>query len=419
MKISELKNYQRILILGYGVEGRAVSEFLQKVHPSAIVGIADQNTDPDYLAKQKQYDLAIKSPGISKKKITIPYTTATNIFFANIQNQIIGVTGTKGKSTTASLIYDILKTAGKRAHLVGNIGKPAILYLLKEISKEDIFVMELSSYQLDDIQYSPHIAVFLTIFPDHMQYHSSFNDYFTAKSHIVTFSKNTDYFVYNPDDPKIGELTKSIRAQPAPFIQKIPFNIEKIKLLGMHNVDNIRAAVTVGHVLKIEDSIIEKAIVNFHPLPHRLQIVGTYHEITFIDDGAATTPESTIYSLNTIKNVDTLLIGGQDRGYDFSKLCKVIDELKIPNLVLFPDTGQTILVGLEKRAYSPNILKTSHMEEAVEFAFKQTRPGKTCLLSSASPSYSLWKSFVEKGQRYQDAIKGYDEKNSPEKNHNT
>lgn len=414
MKLSELKTHNRILILGYGVEGKAIKEFLESVHPSATIGIGDKSIDENYLNRQKDYDLVIKSPGIPKEMVTIPYTTATNIFFANIKSMIIGVTGTKGKSTTVSLIGDILRAGGKKVHIAGNIGRPLILYLLRKIPEDDLFVVELSSYQLDDIQHSPHIAVFLNIFPDHMHYHGSSEKYFEAKSHIVSYSTERDYFIYNPDYPKIASI--QTKAHKIPIIDSLPFDRDKLKLLGSHNIDNVCAALTVSQLFKINQETAEAAVSDFRPLPHRLDVIGVFRDITFIDDGAATTPESTIQSLSAVSGIDTLFVGGQDRGYDFTKLCHKISELKIPNIVAFPDTGEKIVAGLDKHNYTPHVFRTSEMGSAVKFAFSATQKGKACLLSSASPSYSLWESFTDKGNQFREAIESYDKKTTQEKN---
>ena len=162
MKIEDLKRYKKILILGYGIEGKASEKFIQKFHPGAEIGIADVKIDPHFLETQKEYDLAIRTPTLRPEFITIPYTTGTNLFFANVSNTVIGVTGTKGKSTTVSLLHHILLTAGLQSRLCGNIGIPMLEALNDGVDPNDIFVVELSSYQLEDIQYSPNIAVSYT-----------------------------------------------------------------------------------------------------------------------------------------------------------------------------------------------------------------------------------------------------------------
>lgn len=406
MKLTDLKRYKKILILGYGKEGQATEKFLKKYLPGTIIGIADQKIAPDYLNEQKKYDLAVRSPGIPKKLVTIPYTTATNIFLANINNVVIGVTGTKGKSTTASLIYSILKTAGKKVHLVGNIGLPMLEEILKPIGKDDIFVAELSSYQLDDIKYSPHIAVVLDLFPEHMNYHENVENYYQAKKNIIKYLTAKDYFVYNPKFLNLCDWVKDIKAKSIPYESNLPLQDKDIPLLGEHNRENVKAAVIVAHILNISNEIIVKAIKNFKSLPHRLQLLGNFQRIIFYDDAISTTPESTIYAIESLKNIGTIFLGGEDRGYDFSYLVKIIEEYKITNIVLFPKSGLKILSLLKaKKGYLPRFLVTEKMEEAVKFAYQYTPKNTICLLSCASPSYSLWKNFEEKGKQFQLFVK--------------
>src|SRR3989344_1585764 len=174
-------------------------------------------------------------------------------------------------------------------------------------------------------------------------------------------------------------------------------------MLSSHNIKNIQAAVKVARLLKVSDSAISKAIRNFKSLPHRLEFVGVFNGIKFYDDAISTTPESTIEAIKSLKNVDTIFLGGQDRGYDFSGLEKVVKQYKIRNIVLFPENGNRIL----KSTRGLNIFKTNKMEKAVKFAYKNTRKGSICLLSCASPSYSLWKNFEEKGGQFNRAVKNF------------
>lgn len=409
MIIEELKN-KRILILGYGKEGRATEQYLKSILPEAVIDHADKSSDPRYLDKQKDYDLVIKTPGISKELITQKYTTATNIFFANCKSIIIGVTGTKGKSTTSSLIYHILKTGKKQAHLVGNIGNPALSELIKPYGKDDIFVMELSSYQLDDIHYSPHISVILNLFPEHMNYHGKVTNYYDAKKNIIARAKQEDYFLYNPKYKELKQWASGLHCHVLPFLpHSIPVSENDLTIQGEHNKENIQAALTVADLFHISKEDVINALKIFKPLPHRLEMVGTFHDITFYDDAISTTPESTIAALQTLKEVDTLFLGGEDRGYDFSNLVKVIAEKGIKNIVLFPDSGEKISALLQtKTLYLPRIFKTRDMKSAVQFAFTHTRKNSVCLLSTASPSYSVWKNFEEKGDLFKLYVRSYE-----------
>lgn len=406
MKLADLKKYKKILILGYGIEGQATEKFIKKYLPEATIGIADKKINQNYLDDQKNYDLVIRSPGINKKIITIPYTTATDIFLANINNIVIGVTGTKGKSTTASLIYSILKTAGKKIHLVGNIGMPMLAEMLKPIEKEDIFVVEFSSYQLDDIKYSPHIAVLLDLFPEHLNYHGDAKNYYQAKKNIIKYLTAKDYFVYNPKYSSLCDWVKDTKAKAVPYEEYLPIENKDIPLLGEHNRENIKAALTVAHILNISNEVINEAIKNFKPLPHRLELVGNFKGITFYDDAISTTPESTICAINSFPIIGTIFLGGFDRGYDFNELSRIIIDKKIPNIVLFPDSGEKIFESLKKATgIKFKFLRTKSMEEAVNFAYKNTPINTICLLSTASPSYSLWKNFEEKGKEFQLFVK--------------
>ncbi|HUD19686.1 MAG TPA: UDP-N-acetylmuramoyl-L-alanine--D-glutamate ligase [Patescibacteria group bacterium] len=401
MKLNDLE-HKKILIAGFGIEGKSTEQFLREKVPSATVDIVDREDGPEYLSGQDKYDLVIKSPGIKKELIYVPYTTATNIFFANTKGVTVGVTGTKGKSTTSSLIHDILLGSGRRSHLVGNIGKPMLTELLSEKGSDDMYVCELSSYQLDDIAYSPHIAVFIDFFPEHMNYHGSVEAYWEAKKRIVSFSKPKDFFVFNPKFDRLKQLSLSIKAKSVPYVEKLPFSDTVIPLLGKHNNDNVRAAVTVGKIFDIPTDIMQTAVRAFHPLPHRLELVGIFHGISFYDDAISTTPESTISAILAIDSVKTIFLGGQDRGYDFRSLIRLIHEREIRYIVLFPDSGITIFKLLNEYPKEDfTVLSTSNMEEAVSFAYKHTPQGSSCLLSTASPSYSIWKNFEEKGNLFQ------------------
>lgn len=409
MKLSELQN-KTILIAGFGMEGKATKAFLEKHASSSKITVADSSDGEDYLAKQTDYDVIIKTPGIPPRDLSAPYTTATNIFFANLPAgaQTIGVTGSKGKSTTASLIHHLLKAASKKAKLVGNIGAP----MLDSLSLDDtdtIYVIELSSYQLVDINYSPHLSIITSLFPEHIPYHGTAEKYYEAKKKILTHSSSKDYYIYNPSYPQLADWAKETHAQATPYKKEIPPTTSK--LIGAHNEDNIRAAYMVAQLFNISDDIFISAVSSFQPLPHRLQTVGTVGGITFIDDAISTTPESTIAALESIDNVETIFLGGEDRGYDFSQLIDVLYEKHIQHIVVFPDSGNRIAEELHIK--HPDILTIHHaqdMKSAVDYAFEHTSPESACLLSCASPSYSLWKNFQEKGDQFQECIRTHETK---------
>ncbi|MCX6718354.1 MAG: UDP-N-acetylmuramoyl-L-alanine--D-glutamate ligase [Candidatus Staskawiczbacteria bacterium] len=398
-KFSGMKN---VLILGFGREGEASKKYVEKKYPNLKIGVADKKDGKNYLKKQKDYDFLIKTPGINKNLIKIPYTTATNIFFSNVKelgNKIIGVTGSKGKSTTASLIYSILKEGGKNARLLGNIGSPMLGAMTTPIQKDEIFVIELSSYQLDDIKFSPDIAVVTNLFPEHMDYHKGEKNYYDAKKNIINFQNENNTFVYNKNIKKLEEWKEETKAKKIPIANKKFLDGVNLPLIGEHNKENILIAVAVAKELLVSDRVIKTAIENFKPLPHRLEFIGEFKNIKFYDDAISTTPESTIMAIKALKNVDTIFLGGEDRGYNFSQLEKTIKKYRIRNVALFPNSGTKI------KTKGLNALKTKSMEAAVKFAYKYTAPGKICLLSCASPSYSVWKNFEEKGNQFKNFVK--------------
>jgi len=394
---------QKALIIGYGREGKATKRYLAKRYPRLTIAIADETQGAQYLDKQRGADIAIRTPGIPKERMTIQYTTATNIFFSAIggqgrqKNKIIGVTGSKGKSTTASLIYAIIKRSGKSVQLLGNIGGPMLAALQKPVKKGELFVLELSSYQLDDIQASPWVAVVTNLFPEHMNYHGSIEKYYEAKRRIVAFQRPSDFFIFNAGAPVLKDWAMEAPSAVLPFAAELPMPEKEIPLLGEHNRQNVKAAIAAARLLGISDEVIRLAVKGFKPLAHRLELVGTYKDVTFYDDAISTTPESTMEALKSLPNVGTIFLGGQDRGYDFSQLRKAIASYGIKNIVLFPDSGAKIIP--DKRGL--NVLATRSMKEAVAFAYKHAPAGSICLLSTASPSYSVWRDFEQKGDEFQ------------------
>jgi UDP-N-acetylmuramoylalanine--D-glutamate ligase len=392
---------EKVLILGYGKEGKVSERFIKKYYPAIEIGIADKTQGEDYLGKQAEYDIVVKTPGIPKALVAVPYVTGTNLFFAyNKRPVVIGVTGSKGKSTTASLIFAMLQQGGKSVRLAGNIGIPALETVLEDYPADEMIVLEMSSYQLDDCEFSPHIAVITNLFPEHMNYHGSETAYYQAKKRIIKFQTEQDFFVYNQNDKMLQLWADEVCSQAVPFDEAAVLP-ETMLLQGAHNKANIYAAATVAKLLGVAADKIKEAVETFRPLPHRLQCVGNYQGIDFYDDAISTTPESTIMAIRTVPNVKTILLGGEDRGYDFTLLEKEIREANIENVVLFPETGKRMLLSKE----GLNVLETKDMREAVAFAYKYTPKGAATLLSCASPSYSLWKNFEEKGDLFQYWVK--------------
>jgi len=436
--LEELKN-KKVLILGFEREGMDNFLFLRKLFPKKVLGIADKSEEikkPDknvrlylgknYLKAIRDYDVVLKSPGIPFKilprTVLGKITTQTEIFFENCPGKIVGITGTKGKSTTTSLIYKILKRGGIKAHLVGNIGKP-VSNLLFSATPNDVYIYELSSHQLYNLKKSPHIAVFLNIYQEHLDYYRNFNEYVRAKANITRYQNENDYLVYNSQDKIVREIAKKSKAKKIPIPANYEFLIHpvrkssisngvgiRIPLVGKFNLKNIMAAVAVGKIFGLPLLKIAKTIENFKPLPHRLEYIGTYKGIKFYNDSLSTIPETTIAALDGLgNNVETIFLGGFDRGISFKNLAKRILKSKIKNLILFPTTGEGIwreIVSL-KRKNKFRAFLVQNMKDAVKLAYQYTRKGKICLLSCASTSFSIFRNYKEKGNLFKKYVKKF------------
>ncbi len=435
---------KKILILGLGKEGLDTLNFLRKLFPEKVIGVADRlkiqdlrfrikdkkirlHLGENYLKAIKNYNIIIKSPGIpihlpeiEKGYKTGKITSQTEIFFKNCPGKIIGITGTKGKSTTTALIYQILKEGLKvypvksrktgstpsreggifnRVNLVGNIGKP-VLNLLLSATKKDIYVYELSSHQLYNLKKSPHISVFLNIYPEHLDYYKNFQEYKNAKANITRYQKKDDFIIYNSTDKEVSKIAKKSKAQ-------------KIPIKGSYYDLDTTAAKAVAKIFQIPTKKAKKAIKSFKPLPHRLEYVGVFKGIKFYNDALSTIPETTIAALDNLgNNVQTLFLGGFDRGLKFRKLAVKILKSKVENLVLFPTTGIKIwkalrLASLAQGKTLPKHLFINKMSKAVRWAYDNTDKGKICLLSCASPSFSIFKDYKEKGNLFKKYVKEY------------
>jgi len=421
MELTDLKD-RKILIVGFGREGLDSFLFLRKKFPDKSLGIADQKefaelpSDTQKLLKQdrslvlyfgsnylkalKTYDFILKAPGIPSR-ILKPFlkrkqivTSQTNLFFEYCPGTIIGVTGTKGKSTTSALIHDVLKAGGVQVSLIGNIEKP-VLGFLEKATKNDVFVYELSSFQLETATRSPHIAVFLNLYAEHLDHHGTIKSYTKAKKNITKFQTKNDYFIFNQTDPAIRAIAASSKAQKIPFRPKLK--------RGSKIASSSEPARIVGKLFGIRDVTIRDAISRFKPLPHRLEHVGTLKGITFYNDSLATIPEATISALDILgSNVHTLIAGGFDRGIPMDTLAKRIAASKIKTLILLPTTGSIIWkkISALPTKHLPDHHFVSNMATAVELAYQYTPAKKICLLSPASSSFNLFSDYKERGEEF-------------------
>lgn len=433
---SQELNGRTICVLGAGREGISTALYLAQAAPQASVSIADQQelqltlppqirqfTGLYYPATLAAWEIVVVSPGILPATPLLRtariITTATNIFMGDCRGLVVGVSGSKGKSTTAALLHNIMSTAGKRAFLVGNIGYPALAELSRHNDPDDLFIYELSSYQLSRIEQAPPIAVLTNLFPEHITYHGDLEQYYTDKLRITTLQTPEQLVIANQNS---GELLKRIQASPAQKLFYPDMNgahsengtifygreelvdMQNLQLRGEHNAENILGAVTAAAYLGADLNAIRQGITTFIPLPHRLELVGTVNGITFYNDSLSTTPESTIAALKSVGPVGTIFLGGENRGYDFSGLARMIKQLNIPNAVFFPDSGLVIEEALRELGHGMKSIHTTSMEEAVQFAFDNTAKNHICLLSCASPSYTVFKNYEDRGNQFEHAV---------------
>lgn len=431
MMLAEL-GQKRVLILGFGTEGQATYEYLRKQWPSKRLSIADRRTidefpqdligriqddtalnlnfGPRYLDSADRYncDVIIKTPGIPAsteaivraRKAGCALTSHSQIFLSNYpREKVIGVTGTKGKSTTTSLIHHILQSAGIPAELAGNIGQPP-LARIDAVPKDTFFVHEFSSHQLAEIDTSPHIAVLLNIVPEHLDYYASFDEYAAAKENITRFQTADDFLIFNADYPLPTAIAGRSKAQLRPFSMNDPIDDIEIPLPGKFNVQNVRAAIAAATLCGVRPEAIRNAVKTFRALPHRLEPAGTYNGITFYDDSIATVPGATLAALEALgAGVQTLILGGHERNLDFTELGMQLPP-NVKTIIFFLPTGPRIWKAIElysKNPMLPEAFFVRDMEQAVKIAYERTAQGKICLLSPASPSFGVFKDYKERG----------------------
>jgi len=444
--INRLKD-KEILILGFGKEGRSSLKFIRHFLKKSRVTLADANpeafrdlTEEDdipiqsgekYLAGLENFDIIIKSPGVIIEDTVrnslshTQFTSQTELFLEAFSNRTIGITGTKGKSTTSSLIHHILLKAGKRASLLGNIGIPPLDVLLLE-EEQDFYVFEMSSMQLDDSSKAPHIAIILNLYPEHLDRYSDEQQYYFSKWKIAVNQNENDILIYNSDSEFITQQVIKLRRAGSlfPFTSSrktntgayldhdhLVFNypgtpklemplIQADALRGVHNQMNTMAAVLAVLAVGISPDKIHESITTFKGLPHRMEYVGCFRDITFYNDSIATIPEATQYALDTIPGVDTLILGGYDRGLKYDQLVDKIIRLNITNLILMGPAGSRMHSLLVKSGFKNNLFFVDQLKDAFRIIPAYTRGGGICLLSPAAASYDQFRDFTERGEYF-------------------
>ncbi len=441
MKILEFLENKNIVILGFGKQGKATFDYIRKHFPNKKITIADKNTDIDkslldenvelklgdnYLEDIDKYDLIIKAPGVILKdedttKFENKIITDYELLLKYTKGIKIGITGTKGKSTTSTVLYNVLKDQGKKVFLLGNIGNP-IFNFIDEIDEDSYCVIEVSSHTLEFAKTSPDISILLNIFPEHLDHVNSIEDYIKAKFNIAIkpcrFIYNGENelmakYNYNYDEDDVGiyfNRLDNYNSKNKVYLKdkRIYFNNEFLmnsdeprKIKGDHMLNNFMFVLAVAKLLNLDLNKTVETIKNTEPLSHRMEYVGKFDGIYFYDDAIATIPIATINCIKTLENVDTLICGGMDRGVVQDELIDFLKTDKLRNIICMPETGNIIYDKLKdlKQCY-----KTDTIEEAVKIAKEVTEKEKVCVLSPAASSYNSFKSFEEKGNLYKACV---------------
>ncbi|MCX7974252.1 MAG: UDP-N-acetylmuramoyl-L-alanine--D-glutamate ligase [Candidatus Aminicenantes bacterium] len=443
----ELKG-QKVLVVGLGKTGEALVNFLLK--QGARVWVSEKKSASELKINLKEFekkgvrietgghqlqtfleaDLIIPSPGVPPlpeiktaqakgKKIMAEIELARDF----IQGKIIGITGTNGKSTTTTLVHKILRADQRPSHLAGNIGTPLIRYALSS-RPTDIYVTEISSFQLEYCEkFRCEIAVFLNFSANHLDWHGSLEAYWMAKSKLFLNLTENDVAILNRDDPRLSALSQKIRAplyffsrqtqvvpgiyvkdgwlylhlnQPKPLLP-----LKSIKLVGEHNLENVMASLLVGYLLNVPLSIMRQTVSQFTGLEHRLEKVALWKGITFYNDSKATTVDATIKALNSLKPGIILIMGGRDKGADFSLLRPHLKN-KVRQLILIGEAKEKIKQALDQIV---PINEASTMREAVIMAVQVAKRGESILLSPACTSFDMFHDFEHRGRVFKQEIR--------------
>jgi UDP-N-acetylmuramoylalanine--D-glutamate ligase len=428
----------RIAILGYGEQGRAAYEYWRS--PDNTITICDVDhtlelpTDMqkrlgnDYLAGLDQFDLIVRSPSIHPAdivkangvEIQQKVTTVTNEFMKVCPTKnIVGVTGTKGKGTTSTLIAKMLEAAGKRVHLGGNIGTPPLDLLKSNIKPEDYIVLELANFQLIDIKYSPLIAVCLMVVPEHQDWHKNIEEYILAKQQLFLHQTTNDFAIYyglNDYSQHIASVSLGYKIpyMKSPGADVIEGNVmidgqticgaDELKLLGKHNWQNVCAAVTVVWQVTQDVAAIRSVLTTFTGLEHRLELVRKLDGVKYYDDSFGTVPETAIVAIEAFEEPKIVILGGSDKGADFSELAETVKKNNVKKAVLIGQTAPNIRAALERAGFQDSVDGGSTMDTIVNTARQHAQSGDVVILSTACASFDLFKNYKDRGEQFKAAV---------------
>jgi UDP-N-acetylmuramoylalanine--D-glutamate ligase len=431
----------KVAILGYDTEGKVSYDYYKAL--GAEITICDQKTDislPEgaagklgegYLQDLDRFDLLVRTAGLpphliseANPGVVSKTITAVNEFMRVCPTRnVIGVTGTKGKGTTSTLITKILAATGKDVHLGGNIGVSPLTFL-SDLTPESWVVLELSSFQLIDLQRSPHIGVCLMVVPEHLNWHEDMDEYTGAKAQLFAHQNSDDIAIYFAANELSKEIAAAGAAHKLPFYESpgafINGNLitidgqevcttEELKLLGAHNRQNVCAAVTAVWQAGIRDiEAIRSVLTTFTGLEHRLQLVRGFEGVAYYDDSFGTTPETAIVAIDSFTQPKVLILGGSDKGARYDALARTVAAANIRKVVLIGSEGpklQTALATAGFRNYTEVIQGRDRMAEIVEAAHAAAQDGDVVLLSTGCASFDMFENYKDRGRQFQEAVR--------------
>lgn len=425
---------ERVAVLGYGVEGASVVRALRRWGHTGPITVLDDAPRPAALdasiawaraedAPLDDVDLLVRSPGIKPSHPAwracvargVPFTTATNLYLARVRAAglpVVGVTGSKGKSTTSSLIHRGLAAAGRDAELVGNIGRAALDALDGVLARGATTVFELSSYQCSTLDLGPSLAVITNLFPEHLDWHGDVATYYSDKTRIARAQRSDDITVWN------GSNSELISRSPLGPGRQVSFNTEGawrfsdgvfhdargprfddrgMRLRGRHNRENLCAVLTALDLLGVDADRVREDLFAFAGLPHRLEDLGVRDGVRWVNDSISTAPEAAVAALDAFRDeAATLIAGGFDRGYDFTPLARAIVAQGIVAVAVIPPSGLRLAALLEGAGCALHV--AADLDDAVRWIAPRTPRGRACVFSPGSPSYGRYRDFIERGE---------------------
>lgn len=429
-----------IAIVGFGDQGQSAYQYWQSGQNQLT--ICDQNTNlaipenatpklgPKYLNDLDEFDLVVRSPSVHPNDIARAngqsvlgkVTTNTNQFFKVCPTQnIIGVTGTKGKGTTSTLIARMLEASGQRVHLGGNIGIPPLDLLKNDIRPTDWVILELANFQLIDIKYSPSIAVCLMIEPEHLDWHTNEEEYMQAKQQLFRWQDTQKIAVYFEKNPSSKQIAATGKGKKIPYFQapgaevknnavciddQVICATDEIKLPGNHNLENICAAITVVWQITQDIPAIKKVLLDFSGLEHRLELVRELDGVRYYNDSFATTPESTIAAIKSFSEPKIMILGGSDKGSDYTKLAETIANINnnVKHVVLMGATAPAIKKALATNQFSEITEAQNNIQSIVLTARKVAKRGDVVMLSPACASFGLFENYKDRGEQFKNTV---------------